>query len=155
MHVLLTVWAPARVCMLQKVHVPLHFSLCTTQRPPLRHVPSRTHPLCGCVCDNGFSSSGSYYCDPQNMSANCLIKEDAAFVLKDAVQFTSVLCFFYAFKNIVTLKVESKKTKGLALHVRSLAFDLNVFIFMEDSPSRTRTGQTSLLTSTHCFLFFA
>jgi len=89
------------------------------------------------------------------MSANCLIKEDAAFVLKDAVQFTSVLCFFYAFKNIVTLKVESKKTKGLALHVRSLAFDLNVFIFMEDSPSRTRTGQTSLLTSTHCFLFFA
>ena len=100
---------------------------------------SATHPFkgtlpeCGCVCSSGRSSAGSHYTDPESMSANCFINSDITDVLKVAVLVTGVLSFIYAAKSVITHKMTStsaKKIKGLALHVRSLCFHLDVFIFM-------------------------
>ncbi|GMH94197.1 hypothetical protein TL16_g12835 [Triparma laevis f. inornata] len=121
-------------------------------------------PACGCVCNDGQSSSGSYYTDPAAMSVNCQVNTAATDVMKAAVFVTGFGCVCYALRCIVFLKLTStstKQIKGLPLHVRSLCFHVNVLAFIiiimtlkNEDDSRISLDQSPLLFVFRIFIAF-
>ncbi|GMH79383.1 hypothetical protein TrLO_g3588 [Triparma laevis f. longispina] len=121
-------------------------------------------PACGCVCNDGQSSSGSYYTDPAAMSVNCQVNTAATDVMKATVFVTGFGCVCYALRCIVFLKLTStstKQIKGLPLHVRSLCFHVNVLAFIiiimtlkNEDDSRISLDQSPLLFVFRIFIAF-